>query len=630
MPASMQDIRQQIAAVRARLIQAMYFIGIDGLVIALLLACLCLRVWGMGPMHTDDAVWALHAHQPAGDPIGDWARSQGRVWAFPIGSLMLGALFWEGTPLESILKLGSFAIFFVSFFAVVSSYWGRRTAGFTGCLFLGLFALRWEGSAFTTYPLLVWPSATLCAFAILAGRYYFLSGAKALLALNILFLFAALFNNEGVAVLVCVLFACSVLGNLAIEKSFLEFKISDFTRGRFRDLTLVSIGVPAVYVLLAVGWMITHPSKYGGHSLAAFDVDKTSSTLLNFALSGSLLYDLIIPYKVVYADALTNTGTAIVYSIYDYVYELAAYPGTILIGAMTVYAAFVTLRRMPERGLTVWRFIPLILVGGIITFLPILPVAMTEKYQTLCLEYGINSYVMTILSHFGVSMMIAGILMPFAPPRGLGLVIALALAILLGAFATVGSRMNDAIAADMRPEAGRWRVLALALKTIDATRQTSPIIFAPRFRSGTWFTVVPGDYWTTYVRAKYKRPVQIYTKPSEIAASSEDIAALDYQLLDNERRFVFSIAHITGDTGNRHIDSISVTIERMDPSVLANYVLSFQDQDGMLVQKRLVDMPTVPADFRIRLMSNLNARLDTVRVTKTSILADSTTPEKLN
>jgi len=181
----------------------------------------------------------------------------------------------------------------------------------------------------------------------------------------------------------------------------------------------------------------------------------------------------------------------------------------------------------------------------------------------------------------------------------------------------------------MRPEAGRWRILALALKTIDATGQTSPVIFAPRFGSGSWFTVVPPDYWTAYVKAKYKRPVQIYTKPSEIAASNENIASLDYQLLDNERRFVFSIAHITGDTGNRHIDSISVTIERMDPSVLANYVLSYRDQDGMLVQKRLVDVPAL-SDPRIRLTSNINARLNTVRVTKGSILADSTIPQKSN
>lgn len=155
-----------------RLKQAAHFVGIDGMIIVLLLAYMCLRVWGMGPMHTDDAVWALHAYQPDADPIGEWARSQGRIWAFPVGRLMLDALFWVGTPVESLLKLGSFAIFFFSFYAVVSSYWGRRTAGFAACLFLGLFALRWEGSAFITYPLLVWPSATLCAFAILAGRYY--------------------------------------------------------------------------------------------------------------------------------------------------------------------------------------------------------------------------------------------------------------------------------------------------------------------------------------------------------------------------------------------------------------------------------------------------------------------------
>jgi hypothetical protein len=347
-------------------------------------------------------------------------------------------------------------------------------------------------------------------------------------------------------------------------------------------------------------------------------------------LSGSVLYDLITSYKVVYVDALTSTGSAIVYDIFSYVDQLVTHPGALLVGIITAYAAFVTLRRPQEHDATAWRFMPLILVGCIVAFLPIVPVAMTDKYQTWCLQYDINSYTMTILSHFGVSMMIAGVLMPFATGRGLGFVVALALAILLGAFSAVGTRMNDAIAADMRPEAGRWRVLALTLRTIDATRQTSPIIFAPRFKSGSWFTVLPADYWTKYLNSKYKRTIQIYTKPSEIINTTEDIAALDYNLLDDEKRFILSVARITGETGNRHIDSISVTIERIDPSILANYVLSFRDRDGALVQTRLIEMPAPSGDARIRLMSNLTAQLDTVRVTKSSILADSTKPEKTN
>jgi hypothetical protein len=252
MPASIQDTRKRIAAVHVRLIRAAQFVGMDGLLIALLLAYLCLRVWDLGPMHTDDAIWALLSHQPDVDPVGNWARSQGRLWAFPIGNLMLLAMSWEGARFDSLVKLGSFAIFFVSFYAVVSSYWGRRTASFTACLFLGLFALRWEGSALTTYPLLLWPSATLCAFAILASRRYFLSGAKIALVLSILFFFTALFNNEGVVVLFCVLFVCSVLGNLAIEKSILNFKTSDFTVGRSRNLVIVSF--PSI---LGIRWLLS-------------------------------------------------------------------------------------------------------------------------------------------------------------------------------------------------------------------------------------------------------------------------------------------------------------------------------------------------------------------------------------
>jgi hypothetical protein len=606
------------------------FVGIDGLLITLLLACLCLRVWGMGLLHTDDAAWALSAYQPSADPVGDWARNQGRLWAFAIGPLMLRALFWQGTPYGELLKLGSFGVFFFSFYAVVTAYWGRRVAGLAACLFVALHALRWEGSALTGYPLLVWVSGTLCAFAILAGRRYFKSGGTiAFIATGIL-LFVALFNNEGVTLLFCILFLCSVLGNVAKGKPITQFNFGALTAGRSRNLALLGIAVPLLYGLAAGLWLVAHPTKYDGHSMAAFDAANIFDTLLNFALSGSVLYDLYVPYRVVFSDAMTNTGSAVVYDIFSYGGQLLSRPVTLLVGFMIAWAAFATLRRPRDDGERGWNFLPIIMVGLIVASVAILPVAITEKYQLWHLQLSVNSYTMTILAHFGVTLLLAGILVPLIPPRGFGVALILIVAALLGSLGAVGYRMNDAIAADMRPEAGRWRVLALALMTLDATNQSPPIVFAPRFRSGSWFTVVPADYWTDYVKAKYGRNIEVFTKPSEILNTSSDVSMLDYGLQEDERRFLLTMAHVAGSATERHIDSIAVAIERPDPSTLAFYVLSFRDRNGELVQKRLVDMPIVPGGLEIHTMTGLSAQVDSVRLTKGAVLADSTKAEKTN
>jgi hypothetical protein len=605
------------------------FIGIDGLLLMVLLSCLCHRVWGMGPMHTDDAMWALMAYQPFEDPVGAWANSQGRLWAFVIGPMMRYALKQQGTAIGELLKLGSFAMFFFAFFGVVAAYWGRRLAGLAGCLFIALFALRWEGSAFTAYPLLVWASAIACAVAILAGRYYYISGRRPALFTAGLLLLLALFNNEGIALLFCVLFLCSVLANAAGGEPLRDFKLGKLAAGRSRHLLLLSIGIPLVYAAMAGLWLATHPTKYDGHSFAPFDLANIATALMNFSLSGSILYDLFVPYRVVYSDNLTLTGSAVLYDFYSYPEHLLSHPIAPLVGLLTAWALFVTVRRTHAVGGSGWGGVGLILVGVAIAIIPILPVAMTSKYQGWNLNYNINSYTMTVLAHFGSSLVLAGLLTPLLYFRNsFGAVIALVIAAAIGGLGAVGYRMNDAIAADMRPEAVRWRVVTLALQTLDATGQTPSILFAPKLKSGTWFTVVPPDYWSNYVNAKFGRQISVFTEPSEIHNNAADMSVLDYGIQDDERKVLFTIAHVTGSLPGRRIDNIAVGVERADPSLLAFYVLSFRDQNGELVQKRLIDLPRTPGLFQIRTITGLAAQLDSVRLTKGSIMADSGKPEK--
>src|SRR5262245_58880678 len=112
---------------------------IDISLIAILLLVFCMRIWNFGIVHTDDAMWALWTFQPDQDPAGDWARNQGRIYAFPYGAIMLHVLMWLGTTYGELLRVGSFAIFFALFVIVVAVYCGRRVALLASCFFFAFF-----------------------------------------------------------------------------------------------------------------------------------------------------------------------------------------------------------------------------------------------------------------------------------------------------------------------------------------------------------------------------------------------------------------------------------------------------------------------------------------------------------
>ena len=172
---------------------------VELLLLCALLVLFCDRIWRLGVMHTDEAIWALRAYDPNADLVGSFARSQGRLWAFPIGTLMLHAAAWNETVYGHLLKVGSFAAFFLTFHAFVWVFCGRRLALLCATLFLALNVLRWEESNLTTVPLLSWGSATLALIAILVARFYVERGKTFLLPVSGVLLFIALFCNEGVA-----------------------------------------------------------------------------------------------------------------------------------------------------------------------------------------------------------------------------------------------------------------------------------------------------------------------------------------------------------------------------------------------------------------------------------------------
>ena len=502
--------------------------------LAVLLGLLCARVWGLGVTHTDDAMWVLRSYTSFFSASNDWAHWQGRLWAYVSGSLIMFALVWQGTLFGELLRLGSFVLFFAAFHLVAAVYCGRRIALLCATVFLAFFALKWDGSILTTYPLITWPAGIACACALLAGRAYVQGrGARWQLAAAGLLLLFALFNNEGVTVTFIILSLLSVAANAAQVG-----RADGGLARRSRQLLLVFLVAAAVYSVLYVGWRLLYPSIYAGNTLAPFDVQRFTVTLFHFSTSGSALHELIAPLSLWYADAFG--GARISYALGQYWTGLAAAPLALLAGALAGWLLWRQLAGGAAQPATAtarrWA-----LAGGVLVALvPILPVALVGNYQVWAMDMGVRAYSHTIFAYFGWSLVLAALLTGLAARLGQrryyrALVLALALG--SGVLATLTYRANDAIARDMRPEAGRWALVNRAVAANQALYQ-SDVLWAPGLPQRSQYGSLYPRYWEDYVAARFGQKTEVAVRIPDINDQMHGVVMLDYGYDAGARRMV--------------------------------------------------------------------------------------------
>ncbi|CAN5252648.1 hypothetical protein BH10PSE9_BH10PSE9_03640 [soil metagenome] len=591
--------------------------SIETALIAILLALFCARIWDLGITFHDDAVWALRAHQPDADPVGDWAKLQGRFYAYPAGLLMLHALAHQSTFYGEVLQVGGFVMFFVVFHAFVAAYAGRRIALGTAALFLSFNVLRWDGSMLTAHPLYVWVSATLFLSSLLVARCYIGRRSRILLALVGLCLFASLFTNEGLTFLYCLLFPLTLLLGDVGRKPTAAIG-GPFRAGTLRDLAVTYVAAVAACAVISLVWLRLHPSQYPGHSLASFNPGRIAKVLVEFATSGFVLHDVFKPYSVVFSDAMAATTLTHVYAPFRFVSTLTAYPLSLLAGLMTAVLCLRLLTRFPSHSLETLTETPAlggglrspeffaVAAGLVITFAGVLPVAMTQRYQEWYFQFGASAYGTTIVSCFGICLFLAGLLSLYFTRRRAGTRIGIALAIVLallgGVLAAVTYRMNDVIAEDLRPESGRWRVLQAALRAAEWSRLDIGTIWAPRFRSGSWFDVLPASYWSEYAQARYRANVAFVDQLEEATPRA---VYLDYTLADDDRSFIVTLAALAqsnADGADRRLiaNRIVVAVEAPSTARLRSLWLIYEDDLGVVRQVPLSQLAAIGGGVLVR------------------------------
>lgn len=553
--------------------------------IIVLFVSLISNVWRIGVTSHDDALWLIGAQRSQFDLAWNWAVSQGRLYATVVGTLMLHGLRYDGTLYGELLKYGSFAVFLVAWTAVLWAYWGRRLALLSLTLFLAWNVLRIDGSALVSYPLLIWPTATAVAGSILAGRRYLEQGAAAWLVLSAVALFAGLFTNEALVVTfsLLVVLACAANYWLRLDASPRSGRLQLTHRETLLFCaTFVTI---AVYALLAASFAMLHPSRYDGHVLAPFDLSRIASVVASFSTAGSVLHDLFYPYAITFSDRISPSQTRVLYQASDAFIASASRLPAILLGGGAAFIVY-SIITAPAQGHDRVKRLPLWMAVGFGVWLaiaPVIPVALTAKYQLWHVELHVMSNVTSIVCHFGYSISLSALILAAACQlRSRSSAIfcfAACICVLAGLLTFVATRTSQQIAHDMRPEGARWAAFRKAIPFLQASGFTSKTIQAPQFPSRSWYANVKENYWSDYASALFGRSLTVKygaVPPAELAAGTD---LLLYFMSEDRRKFDLVAARLqTDEDGDASIDRIAVELGRSSQSARAEAILSYYDR----------------------------------------------------
>lgn len=585
--------------------------------IAILLLLFCHRIWDLGPTHTDDATWRLAAHSGNWAIIDQWAKAQGRVFAYISGSLIYIGCGSQGTVLGSVLHVGSFAVFFITFHAVLGLYFGERLAQLAAVLNLGLFALRWEGSVIVTYPLFAWTLSSLFVISIYLGWKYSRERRPLYLIASLVLLFISLNIHEGI---------CALFGVVAVLAALADYRLaaSDQTSTSVgRQATwhvALTVGIVCLYLAAYMGWRLINPSRYEGNQLGDLNPLTVLPVLASLSTSGTLTTDLIHPYAVGYADAVAHDGYQVTYRPLRYLlkfdldFAALATMAIVAFGIVTIMLRSTLNEVTHSKWVTPKRLAACLLLGGLIAFLPVLPVALVGKYQEHFYTLNVRSYCFTPLCHFGWAILLAAAIYFFYTlrPTRTGAAAVYVSASLLGLLAYCGSLKNDAIAYDMRRETARFRVLEQLAHSLPVMQSQPKVIHAPRLQSGTWFTVVNDDYWSRYFKACYGREMKFENRLLSAQSLESGALVVDYELsTDGRRPICVAAATQRGADGQVIATEISVTADLRYPSERAQYALAYTDRIHGDTIRRLNTLETRDGVYLLR---NVQAVPHTVRI----------------
>lgn len=582
-------------------------------------------LWGLGLMLSDDAMWHLWAYQQDKNPPLEWAIHQGRLYALVAGPIMLHVLSWTGTWVGEVLKLAPFLLAVVLYGFAVRAYFGLRLGLLSTALFIALFAVRFDGSAATTYPMLLWPFMAACLIALLISRFYSRHGGgpSTVIAYAGLLLLS-LFTNEATALTFVGLAVLAWVGNVALHERTAGPIWSRIDR---RDwiLAIATIAPVLFYGLAYLAFRWWFPTSYDGLTLTFSEPLASLRTWLVFTLNGSILFSFLDPYRIAFAEPTLSHGYKAVYSPIVALSRLWASPLALVYGGLCGAAVAMILKTAPAQVQgkpqparpAVLNPLLGVLPGLVTATSATLPVALSVKYISWHENQGVDSYVTTVLSHFGVTLILASILL-FAfdairksPALKVG---TLLMAGLVGVLAAATQYLNVKITEDIRLEGLRWQAFGSALETADRAGLRIEVATAPQFWRGSWYSVVSPEYWADLAKAKHAHSLAVIKRPlqtSELNGAAEILYFADR----GRRRSNVVVGRFAGDAdGTPIFDKIAVGLAENALFHADGLVLGFYDRQLGPRQVPIALLERVPGKRPVFQLSGVKAVPGTVQL----------------
>ena len=403
-------------------------------------------------------------------------------------------------------------------------------------------------------------------------------------------LFISLFVHEGASVLLAALFLMSTFGNYYLLQQTKQSVYGFFRVTNHRHLLFGAMTVTLLYFSLYFGWRMAFPSAYDGNALGSLNIEKVLPVLWSLATSGSILSDIFSAYSVTFSDAVSQDGFRVTYSVLSYLGSslggLLAWLCALIV-LLVVFTLLMASKNHQEAnfGKNQINVLAGFVTGGLITILPILPVAFVGKYQLHYYELGVHSYCDTALSHFGATLSLASTVIWFCDlfrdgsffKNAVSGFVAVSIAVL----ALCGYRMNDEIASDISVETNRRRAVNQSMALTSLLNPEIHAIYAPRLQSGSWFTVVDQNYWSEYVSTFFNKSLLFYSNVlPEIGRGAAKVAYMDFMLGRDGSQVIVLMAPLAkaGASDAILVDRIMVSIEKPSPSDFNQFVLSFKDK----------------------------------------------------
>jgi hypothetical protein len=605
------------------------------LALAILLILLCARVWHFGITHSDDAAWALPGYVLDKDPVSEWAISQGRIWAYISGSMMLFTLKLQGSLGGELLRLGSFILFFICFYWYLAVLISKNFSLLSASFFLAFFMLKWDGSILTTYPLITWVAGIAFIASLESSRRFILNGKFFLIPWIASLLLFSLFNNEGITLLfICLFLMHTLLMNATVDAT--KIRVHRLKLHQHSIVLLMILFVVAtIYSLIYLVWLHLHPSIYDGHKLSGFDGLKFFQTLYHFSTSGSALHDMITPYSVPFGDAINMTGGRIDYFLTRNLQRSLHDPLSLTAGLLTIWLLWIQIKQFHTKPTTTMvdqnylakkrkdlKFgLKIGLVVGLsIAIIPIVPVAVTAKYQSWMAENQIRAYSHTIFSHFGWTCVYTVVLLfslnNLKNRAKLRNVFAILVTLFSGLIASQAFTANDDMAADMRNESGRWQMLESMLAVND-TFFRKPYIWSPRFNSGSWYAVVGKDYWSMFAEKRHGSKTKVSGESPNLDQQRIGYLTHDYTYDKLGKRFVAVATPVDVESMPfAQKNKLAIYIEGGISKWKGDYFLMYKDRQGRETNTALESLQALNSNSEWGLISNIDADISTIKLAR--------------